>query len=371
MPAGANEGIDDVHQRVLQPFRQTCEPVVQNGGADGRDDRFKVGDDARTEDRADQRPCPTEDGHQYDLTRGGPEHPLGPCQRVHRDHQATSQASIHARDDEGSQCIGARIEARVAHPRLVRLDRPQHQAEGRAEQPHREVEGHQHDEAAEVVADVEGEVPPGESQLEARSHLQSEEVRRGDVAVCGLRRANHARIVERERQPGLAARHRGQHRIGQRIAHLRKGQRQDREVDPRAPQRNEADQQREQPRHDHRDDQRRDDVHRQQFHHPDPGVGADPQKRRMTEGEVAREPEEDVVADREDAEDHQFLHQVRIARVELRHANVVRERVQDEGRENYQCHYDQEEPSVFAVKSEHCSILHHALAAKQATGTGQ
>ena len=53
-------------------------------------------------------------------------------------------------------------------------------------------------------------------------------------------------------QAGLAVGDGRQYRVGQVVAHLRKGQRQDREVDTRTTQTDETDQQRENPGHDDR-----------------------------------------------------------------------------------------------------------------------
>ena len=76
----------------------------------------------------------------------------------------------------------------------------------------------------------------------------------------------------------------------------------------------------------------RDYVHSpDQFEHPDAGVGTDTQEGRVAEAEIAGQAEEDVEPDGEDAEDHEALHQVGVARVELRQPGMPgRERVQEE-----------------------------------------
>ncbi len=70
----------------------------------------------------------------------------------------------------------------------------------------------------------------------------------------------------------------------------------------------------------------RDHIHGQQLHHPDCRVGANSEERCVTKGEVTSQPEQDVEADGEDPEDHETLHQVRIAGVELRQAPSQRGR---------------------------------------------
>ncbi len=68
----------------------------------------------------------------------------------------------------------------------------------------------------------------------------------------------------------------------------------------------------------------------------------------MTEAEVARESEQDVEADGEDAEDHEPLHQVRVARIELREAGIYRKRVQQDRRQHGQRHDDEQDEPVMA-----------------------
>ncbi len=139
-----------------------------------------------------------------------------------------------------------------------------------------------------------------------------------------------------------------QNRIGQREGHLREGQRQDREIDPRTTQRDEPDQQGEQARNDDRQPDARQDIVAQQFEHPDAGIAADAEEGRMAERQIAGQAEQDVETDGEDSEDHEPLHQVRIARVELRHGRVGRKRVQQERCQHRQQNDDDEQGEVLA-----------------------
>ena len=97
-------------------------------------------------------------------------------------------------------------------------------------------------------------------------------------------------------------------RVADREHHLGKGQRQDRKVDPGAPQRDEADHQGKDARNHDRQRQTPDDVVIQQLVHPDHGIGTDPEKGRMAKAEIAGQAEQDVEPDGEDAEDHKALH---------------------------------------------------------------
>mmetsp|Transcript_23278 Transcript_23278/g.40216 ORF Transcript_23278/g.40216 Transcript_23278/m.40216 type:complete len:543 (-) Transcript_23278:1165-2793(-) len=91
----------------------------------------------------------------------------------------------------------------------------------------------------------------------------------------------------------------------------------------------------------------------------------------MSKGKIAGQAKEDVEANGKDPKDHETLHQVGIARVELRHARALGEGVQDERCKCHQhCHQDQK-TCVFFIKSEHRLVLHHAFATHQATGTCQ
>ena len=68
----------------------------------------------------------------------------------------------------------------------------------------------------------------------------------------------------------------------------------------------------------------------------------------MSEAEVSGQAEQDVEPDGEDAEDHQTLHQVGIARVELRHRRAFWEGVEDEGsREGEDGHNDKQAKVAF------------------------
>ena len=84
------------------------------------------------EDRADQGADAAEDGHQHHLAGGRPLHALGAGQRVGDGEQRAGKARIHARDHEGGQRVGPRVEAGVVHAGLVGLDAAQHDAERRA-----------------------------------------------------------------------------------------------------------------------------------------------------------------------------------------------------------------------------------------------
>ena len=176
---------------------------------------------------------------------------------------------------------------------------------------------------------------------------------------------------QRRLQAGFAVGQRRQHRIGHVEAHLREGESQDREVDPRAAQRDIADDQREEATEQGGEQDAGQDVHRQQFEHPDGRIAADAEEGGMTEGEISGQAEQDVEADREDREDRDALHQVGIARVELGHGRAFGEGVeQDRGGEREQRHDDQE-GQVFSGEAEHGLVLHHAGATHQAARTCQ
>ena len=276
-------------------------------------------------------------------------HPLGARQRVHRRHQAAGEAGIHARDHKGRERVGTAVDAGVVEPGLVGLDRPQHQPEGRAEDPERQVEGQDRDDRGEVVAVVEGELPVADPRgPEVLAHDDAEEMR-----AAGLVGAEqHLRIVRIDLQAGLAVGDRGEHRIGEVVGHLREGEGEDREVDPRPAQRDVADAEREQARDDHRERQAPDHVVVEQLVHPDHGVGADPEKGGVAEGEVAGEAEQDVEPDREDAEDRDPLHEVRVAGVEGREAGALGEGLQDDRREHGEQDHDDQEAGVFRRQAE-------------------
>ena len=89
--------------------------------------------------------------------------------------QPAGQPGIHAGDDEGGEQIGPGVEAGVAHAVLVGLDRPQHHAEGRAEDAQGDEEADDQQRRAEIeariaaAADVDGEqVDPRQAGLRRR-----------------------------------------------------------------------------------------------------------------------------------------------------------------------------------------------------------
>ena len=148
-------GMHDGDHEVFQiPSGMKANQLVQDVVVDLRKDVFEVLDETCAQDRTDQGSGAAEDRHQHDFTTGRPLHAFGPCQGVGRGQKASGQTGVHARDHEGSQRIGARVQARIVHPVLVRLDRPQHHPEGRAEQTDRKVEGQDHHECTEVIGDV-------------------------------------------------------------------------------------------------------------------------------------------------------------------------------------------------------------------------
>jgi hypothetical protein len=100
-----------------------------------------------------------------------------------------------------------------------------------------------------------------------------------------------------------------------------------------------ADQQGEQPGHADRQNDRRHDVHGQQLERPHRHIGADADEGGVSEGQVAGQAEQDVEADREDAEDRELLQQVGIGR-----AHRLQSRIQ--GRIRTMRKADQQEPVV-------------------------
>ncbi len=72
----------------------------------------------------------------------------------------------------------------------------------------------------------------------------------------------------------------------------------------------------------------------------------------MAEGQVSGQPEQNVEADGEDAEDRKTLHQVRVARVELGQRRVFRKGLQEDRRQQRQADDNQQEPGIAPVKSE-------------------
>ena len=116
---------------------------------------------------------------------------------------------------------------------------------------------------------------------------------------------------------------------------------QDREVDARATQADVADDEGKDTCDHNRHNHSRDHVRCEQLHHPDRGVGADTEECGVSEAEVACQAEQDVKPDCEDPEDHETLHQVGIARIELGEARAFREGVKDERCEHCKARHDQ------------------------------
>ncbi len=233
MPAFADEAGEDPDHGAFKAVRQPVEPAVKDALVDLREDVLGVFDEARAKDRAHQRADAAHDRHQNNLARGSPLHPLGASQRVHCGQKATGQTGIHPRDHEGRKRIGARVDAGIVQAVLVRFDRPQHHAKGRAEDPQAEIEAEDRDDGAEIIADVEGEIPRAKVERPARVHLEPEEARHRQRGR-GRRGVKDAGILEVELQAGLAVGDGRKNRIGKAIGHLGEGERKDREVDPRA-----------------------------------------------------------------------------------------------------------------------------------------
>src|SRR3546814_1567966 len=92
-----------------------------------------------------------------------------------------------------------RIEPRIRHSRLVRLDRAQHHAEGRMVDPHGHEEADDQRDGTEIEAGI-------------ATHLDTEEIGRGDAPRLDAEsRVDHPRIFESELQPGFAV---GEWQIG-------------------------------------------------------------------------------------------------------------------------------------------------------------
>ena len=176
----------------------------------------------------------------------------------------------------------------------------------------------------EIIADIERELPAAHRHLDAVDHQQAEQVRRGRR----IRAHEDLRVTGIDLLTGLAVGDRREDRIGEIVAHLREGQRQDREVDAGPAQGNVADHQPEQAGNHDREDQAGQDVVAEKLVHPHDRIGPHAEKDRVPETEIAGEPEQEIEADREDAVDREPLHQVGIARVELRERRALGEGLQ-------------------------------------------
>ena len=167
-------------------------------------------------------------------------------------------------------------------------------------------------------------------------------------------------------QAGFAIGDRRQHRIGEVVGHLRKRQRQDREIDARPPQRHIADQKREHAGKDDRQCQCRHHVHGEQLERPDRRIGADPDECGVAEGQVSGQAEQDVEADGEDPEDRELLQKVGIGRAEWLQCPGAGE---DDGRKADQAaasRWMRPRHLILVKVLSMVLVLHHAFAAHQA-----
>mmetsp|Transcript_27799 Transcript_27799/g.35883 ORF Transcript_27799/g.35883 Transcript_27799/m.35883 type:complete len:307 (+) Transcript_27799:1115-2035(+) len=113
VPAFADEWVDQEDDEIFETIRHEGEPFVQNVFVDLGQDVFHVLNHTCTKNRADQRANTTQDGHQNNLTRRGPEHTLRANLSVHGHQQTTCETSVHAGDHKGCQRVRTWVQTGV------------------------------------------------------------------------------------------------------------------------------------------------------------------------------------------------------------------------------------------------------------------